>query len=258
MTPVDFSRGAGRYDGRHGARLAPGAAAQLADTAGLGKHACILDLGAGTGRVAVALAALGHRVFAVDVAQAMLQLLRKKAAGLPVHAIAAEGARLPFAAARFDAIVLARVLYLMPDWQEIVREAIRTVSPDGRLLHEWGNGEADEEWVQLREKARALFESAGVARPFHPGVRTEADVERCLAREGWRQTAAVRLGPGPGLTLAGFLARVVDGECSYTWNVPADVQARCLPELRAWAEAQFDLGRERPIPREMIWRVYER
>jgi SAM-dependent methyltransferase len=256
--PVDFSRGASRYDGRHGARLDPAAAARLAGAAALGDHACLLDLGAGTGRVAVALAALGHRVFAVDVAHQMLQLLRGKADGLAIHAVVAEGARLPFASARFDAVVLARVLYLMPDWQDILREAARAVVPGGRLLHEWGNGEAGEEWVQLREKARALFEAAGVARPFHPGVRMETEVERFLAGEGWRQTAAVPLGPGPGMTLNAFLARIVDGECSYTWNVPADVQARCLPELRAWAKARFDLSRETPVPGEMVWRVYER
>jgi len=62
--------------------------------------------------------------------------------------------------------------------------------PGGRLLHEWSNGDADEEWVQIREKIRAMFEHEGVA-------------------------------------------------------------ARCLPELRTWATAHFDLTREVPPPREI-------
>jgi SAM-dependent methyltransferase len=258
MSRVDFSRGASSYDRRHGAVLDADAATRLTTAASLGSHANILDLGAGTGRVTVALASVGHRVTAIDVAQSMLQALQRKAGALPVRVVTGEGARLPFAASRFDAVVLARVLYLMTDWQDVLLDAMRVVAPGGRLLHEWGNGVADEEWVQMREKARTLFEAAGVVRPFHPGVREEKDVEAFLARQGWREAAVVALGPGSRLSLAAFLTRIVDGECSYTWNVPADVQARCLPELRAWAAARFDLAREVPVPREMAWRVYER
>ena len=258
MSRVDFSRGAGAYDRRHGAVLDANAAGRLVAAASLGRRDVIVDLGAGTGRVAVALAPLVRRVVAADVALPMLERLREKGGPLDVHVVAAEGGRLPFAASRFDAAVLARVLYLMPDWQGFLGDALRVLVPGGRLLHEWGNGDADEAWVQVREKARELFEAAGVVRPFHPGVRTETEAVEFLARHGWRETAAVSVGPGTPLSLTAFLARIVDGECSYTWNVPADVQARCLPELQAWTAKRFDLARETPIPREMIWRVYER
>ena len=53
-----------------------------------------------------------------------------------------------------------------------------------------------------------------------------------------------------------FLTRLVDGECSYTWAVPKDIAARCLPALQSWAAARFDLTREVPMPREIVWRVY--
>jgi len=256
MSRVDFSRGASSYDRRHGAVLDAAAAARLVESASLGSPSVILDLGAGTGRVAVSFASIGHRLFAIDVARPMLQALRDKAGAVPVHVAAAEGARLPFADARFDAVVLARILYLMSDWQDILIEAMRVVAPGGCLLHEWGNGEAGEEWVQVREKARALFEAAGVVQPFHPCVRDEKEVVAFLARQGWLEKAAVSIGPRSPLSLDAFLTRIVDGECSYTWNVPADVQARCLPELKAWASMQFNLVREIPMPREMIWRVY--
>jgi hypothetical protein len=52
----------------------------------------------------------------------------------------------------------------------------------GRLLHEWGNGRGDEEWVQIREKARALVEEAGV----HAGRFTA----RMLSDTGLQPTAA--------------------------------------------------------------------
>jgi hypothetical protein len=48
-----------------------------------------------------------------------------------------------------------------------------------------GNGEAEEEWVQIREKARALFEQAGIESPFHPGARSEIEVNGWLKRLGF-------------------------------------------------------------------------
>ena len=46
----------------------------------------VLDLGSGTGRSTFTLASLGYRVVAVDLSQAMLEVLRQKAATLPIQA----------------------------------------------------------------------------------------------------------------------------------------------------------------------------
>ena len=45
----------------------------------------VLDLGAGTGRVALDLAAAGHEVHALDVDAVLLDALRERAGDLPVH-----------------------------------------------------------------------------------------------------------------------------------------------------------------------------
>jgi SAM-dependent methyltransferase len=50
----------------------------------------VLDLGAGTGRVALDLARRGVEVHAVDVDEALLAALRERARGLPVHTHAAD------------------------------------------------------------------------------------------------------------------------------------------------------------------------
>jgi SAM-dependent methyltransferase len=253
---VDFSRNAAVYDRRHGAVLAESAARRLAAAADLAPGARVLDVGAGTGRAAIALATLGFRVVAVDPARPMIDSLRAKAARLPLHAVAAAAAQLPVSPRSFDAVVLARLLYLLPNWREAVCDAIRALTPGGRLLHEWGNGSADEEWVQIREQARALFEHAGVASPFHPGVRSEAEVDEFLRRQGLTPIAVTGLGPGAPSTLAEFLDRIASGEISYTWSVPAEIQRRCLPSLRAWAERAYDLNQLRAIPREISWTIY--
>ncbi len=255
---VDFSRGAHVYDRRHGALISDDLAHRLMAAANLPSHASLLDVGAGTGRVAIPIAATGRCVAALDPSREMLAALAAKASAGSVAAVVAEGAHLPFASASFEAVVFARVLYLLRDWREVIAEAARVLRPAGVILHEWGNGDPGEEWVQIREHARLLFERAGVVEPFHPGVRQENDVEALIAANGFQRRADI-VEPGTGaLTLAEFLRRIVDGECSYTWEVPADVQTRCLPELRRWAEARFDLDQPRAIPREGRWKVYSR
>jgi SAM-dependent methyltransferase len=253
---VDFSQNASTYDRRHGAVVADDAARQLARAASLRPGSRVLDLAAGTGRVAIPLTALGYRVVALDPARPMLDELAKKSLSLSIPRVIADGTRLPSVSSHFDAVVIARLLYLVPEWKALLTEAHRVLAPGGRLLHEWSNGDADEEWVQIREKIRAMFEHEGVANPFHPGVRTEAEVEAFLAGLGMTRIATERLGDGHPMTVADFLKRLVDGECSYTWAVPKDVAARCLPELQTWAAARFDLDREVAMPREIVWRVY--
>ena len=75
----------------------------------------------------------------------------------------------------------------MSVWQMVLRHACDVLKPGGGLFHEWGNGEADEEWVQIRERARTLFEKAGVENPFRLGARAEAEIDDFLV--GWASAA---------------------------------------------------------------------
>jgi hypothetical protein len=151
---------------------------------------------------------------------------------------------------------IARLLYLTADWRAIVAEAHRVLAAGGCLLHEWGNGELEEEWVQIREEARRLFEQAGLSEPFHPGVRSETEVDQQLEDLQLVRDGKIELGPGPGTTLREFLRRLVDGELSYIWNVPEHVRIECLPRLRRWSEERFDLDQVIPMPRDLYWMIY--
>jgi SAM-dependent methyltransferase len=246
------------YDRRHGAVLPRDVAQQLADSGVLPPAARVLDAGAGTGRIAIAFAGVGHEVTALDPALSMLNQLRVKAGELPVHLVAGEGAQLPFARRNFDAVILARILYLIPDWKAVLQQAHDVLKPGGCLFHEWGNGQAGEAWVQIREKLRALFQDAGVETPFHPGARSEAEVEEALTGLGFVRSKKLPIGPGPSLTLRDFVARVATGEFSYLWNIPAHIQESCLPRWSEWCQDTFDLERSFPMPRELEWTIYRK
>ncbi len=233
---VDFSANAPIYDRRHGATLSVDVARSLCSAGALGRGARVLDVGAGTGRVSIALADLGSDVVAVDASVPMLSALRSKSANTSIPIVAAEGAHLPFQPESFDAVIFARILYVMADWKACLREAFHTLKAGGLLFHEWGNGSAGEAWVQIREKARSLFEDAGVGNPFHPGAREEADVDSYLLAHGFVRKGILETGPGPSTTLRDFLARIESGELSYIWPVPAPTSKTRAPRPNAPAE----------------------
>jgi len=66
-----------------------------------------LELGVGTGRVAVPIVARGHRVVGVDVNPAMLEVMRYKIAGVgrKVKLIEADARELPFERGSFQAVI---------------------------------------------------------------------------------------------------------------------------------------------------------
>ena len=258
MVRVDFSRNAPFYDRRHGAVAGRDVLEDVARVGGLGNGAAVLEVGAGTGRVSLALAGIGCHVVAVEPALPMLECLRRKAAGLNVAAVVGEGAHLPFPDASFDAVVLARVLYLMTDWRDVLSEVARVSRAHAPILHEWGNGDPDEEWVQIRAMARTLFEQAGVKEPFHPGARSQTEVEESLASLGYVQTGQLRAPGTLSITVREFLRRIIDGECSYTWNVPTEILGPCLAELSVWTTEQYGLDRLILTPREIGWKVFRR
>jgi ubiquinone/menaquinone biosynthesis C-methylase UbiE len=83
---------------------------------------------AGTGRVAIPLAGAGYRVVAVDRSVEMLRVLRAKAATERVTAVAASGASLPFGNRTFVAVLIASLLYLTPEWHDVLIEALRVLA----------------------------------------------------------------------------------------------------------------------------------
>ena len=256
MHRVDFSGNAPLYDRRHGALLPDNVA--LALTRNLAPSSRILDIGAGTGRVSVTIAQLGFHVIAIEPALPMLQNLRAKAGAIPLQCVAADGTALPLRDHIAEAAVLARLLYLVPNWRTLLDAVASVVTKHGLIIHEWGNGTMNEEWVVIREKARSLFEGVGVRPAFHPGARTETEVDEHLKGLGFTRVERVPAGPGPMMSISEFLAKIESGEVSYIWSVPEAARDACLPRLRAWAEEQFDVGRSTPMPAILEWSVFRR
>lgn len=157
-----------------------------------------LDVGCGTGFLALELAARGHRATGIDFAPAMIARAVRKAAerGLAVRFERGDGEQLPFAPASFDVVISRHVLWTLPhpeaaidEWIRVLRPGARLVVVDGAVLD--GSDRVAGAQPGCQENARTSPEYAAVGDrlPFLGG-RPREEIEALLRAHGLRDVAS--------------------------------------------------------------------
>ncbi|MCF3120129.1 methyltransferase domain-containing protein [Streptomyces arenae] len=136
--PVDWDAAAATFDDEpdHGLRDAEVREAWadrlrdwLPDT-----PADVLDLGCGTGSLALLAAGRGHRVTAVDLSPRMAERARAKLAGRDAEILVGDAGRPPVQGRLFDVVLARHVLWTLPDPEAALRHWRGLLRPGGRLV----------------------------------------------------------------------------------------------------------------------------
>jgi 2-polyprenyl-3-methyl-5-hydroxy-6-metoxy-1,4-benzoquinol methylase len=116
-----------RFGGPVGQLVGAREAEAIARFAGSRAGCTVLDVGTGTGRIAMFLAKTGASVTGLDASEEMLKVGRQRAAveHTDVHFVAGDAHALTFPDRSFDVVVSSRVLMHTPRWQVCVKEMCR-------------------------------------------------------------------------------------------------------------------------------------
>lgn len=94
----------------------------------------VLDLGCGTGSLALLAAEQGHRLTAVDSSPRMVERARAKLAGTRAEVLAGDAVRPPVGDRRFDVVLARHVVWTLPDPAAVLRHWAGLLRPGGRLV----------------------------------------------------------------------------------------------------------------------------
>jgi ubiquinone/menaquinone biosynthesis C-methylase UbiE len=272
MSSISFDPVAHAYDHTRG--YPPGVEQQIASalerTAQAAEQTAFLEIGVGTGRIALPLASLGHTYTGVDISEKMLAQLESKLlqdhweesqqpwgscadeAAYPAHPVrrfahmdpaaslrlvTSDITALPFPTASFDVVVAVHIFHLVDGWEQAAREALRVLRPGGFLLHCWDEhndaalSSVIKTWIEIVE------ELGGNA--YRVGSESPNLVSVWLREQGL---------PIEELSLARWetantprraLERITSRLWSRTWLVPDEIFQLSVQRLEAWALDHF-------------------
>ncbi|MEO8424183.1 MAG: class I SAM-dependent methyltransferase [Actinomycetota bacterium] len=253
---ISFDPAAERYDETR--RLTPEASRSTMDLleAELRTRQPCLEIGVGTGLIALPLHDSGVRMVGLDLSTAMLQKLAEKSGGRPAFPILrGDATRLPFRDAVFGGAIARRVLHLIPRWQEAVADLVRVVRPGGVLLLNIGTDGGP--WQELHDRLEAAAGSS--SRRLGLTAKDHALLDGALEGLGARFRDLPPVWERSDSTPERFFQEA-EGRASFswTWNVPADRLTAAIDSTRAWAEERFGSLDNVLEPRfPMVWRAYD-
>jgi SAM-dependent methyltransferase len=216
----------------------------------------VLEIGVGTGALALPLAERGIPMLGLDLSVPMMARLVEKAGGeAPFPLVQGDATRLPLRDGGVGGAYCRWVLHLIPDWEAAVAELCRVTRPGGVIVTEPGGftGAWRGMWLRfvdlLGDRIRPIGldwvgEHEELDAAFAAGGATRRDLPPVFARND--------------STLRRYFDELDDRLYSWTWRVPPEELAPAVAEVRAWAEREhpdFDtpFEPEQPIP----WRAYD-
>jgi ubiquinone/menaquinone biosynthesis C-methylase UbiE len=216
----------------------------------------VLEIGVGTGAIAVPLARRGRRVVGLDVSAAMLTRLRAKPGSDGVAVAVADATRLPVADRAFAGAYCRWVLHLIASWREAVQELCRAVAPGGVVVVEpagYSGGWRDV-WLRFVEELGPDAMPVGL-----DARRGYTDLDEAFDACGATRREVIQTRMRIDSSLGRFFDEAAARAYSWTWRASDAELARAVDTVRAWAVGRYGPDLTQPFSPDapQSWRVYD-
>ena len=249
---LTFDRAAEYYDGTRSLsdeieRSVGALAEELA-----GRGAC-LEIGVGTGRMALPLHERGFDLVGLDLSMPMMvQLCAKSGGTVPFPLVQADATSMCFASDTFDAAYAIWVLHLISGWRTVLDETMRVLRPNGALVIAFGGAFGTGPWAEISGRFRAVAEVSNL------GASGVEEIDVAMRDRGCEVHVLEDLRTHHEVTPAEILRRLEEGTYSFTWMVDDATRVQAAGAVREWALERYgDL--DTPLDNEFgaAWRRYE-
>lgn len=231
---VNFDRAADFYDATRG--FPPEIDAQVAEfirtTGNLQPSDRVLEIGVGTGRIALPVAPHIREYVGVDISEAMLIRLLEKQPTKSIYVALADAEMLPFPTDSFDVIIIVHVLHLVRDPKPVADELARVLNPTGTVLNCVGGHDDSLKPIQdVWTNATADYRAK---RPVFNSI----DI---LPNLGWEQIGDVHTMEYPFIqTPAHFLEMVQSRAWSSTWDMTDNDLNHAIMQVKQVIHDHYD------------------
>jgi ubiquinone/menaquinone biosynthesis C-methylase UbiE len=238
---MNFDRVAGIYDATRG--LPDSALATITETivtaTAAGPHTRFLELGVGTGRIALPMLRFGFPYTGIDISQDMMERLK---AAAPADAgnltlVMGDVTDLPFGDAAFDVVLTVHVLHLIPEWRTVLQEIQRVLTPEGcyvnggnRHLPGSPDGEIRAQWHTIALELDA---------PLHLRHVEYEEIEATLIESGARLAEFRAARWESQVVPADLIERIHQRSFSQSWDVPEPIMDAANERLLTWARERY-------------------
>jgi len=252
---VNFDRAAEFYDATRdaGDEIVEWTVDLLArELAGRGR---VLEVGVGTGAIALPLARRGVDLIGIDVSTAMMAKLLQKAGGRsPLPLVQGDATRIPVRDGSVGAAYARHVFHLIVEWRTVVAELCRVVG-DGVVLIDVGGGASDA-WLELWHAMQLGPEAEPVGLDV-VGQGVEV-LDEAFATAGAALRNVEERTRAQADTVAGWIDEIERRSPSWTWRVgDADIE-RAVEAATAWTLERYGTLDVQLVPESSVrWRIYD-
>jgi len=248
---VNFDRAAAYYDETRGfpVGVAPKVGAFVADRLAFNQTTNLLEVGVGTGRIALPLAPYVGSIIGIDISWQMMGKLQQKSGGDNIHLAAADAHQIPFADNSFDVVYITHVLHLVPNPIRVLQEINRVVKPDSMFVHMRNR-------YDNRNDMQAVVEAWDAATKANPaGPRRWDSTDDIVNEAGWTLTEEYAYTFSYISKLKHFLARIEQRQWSSTWLMDDDTWQAGLEAAYRVIDEQFDGNRDFESPAKGTFQI---